>query len=484
MTPDLILLKISSRMKEIYVRFRTYVVDGGFVESLQQFKTIIDQMDGAAITDRMGRYLYANKGWERHMGMRFEQVAGKSALEVVSKSRLMEAMSTGKAICGTPIHQDGHEMFSNYHPIFEHGEVIGCFIQIIFGNIEEAILFSDTVLHTQSELAYYKNELHQMKRKTFQYSVDNIVGNSDAVEKMKHQIYLAARSVSTVLIIGETGSGKELVAHSIHHLSQRKDHPFIKINCAAIPPELAESEFFGYEYGAFTGAKRGGKEGLFETANHGSLFLDEINQMSYFIQPKILRVLQEREVTRVGGTASTPVNVRLIAACNEPLEQLISEGKFRKDLYYRLNVVRIYVPPLRERLEDIPLLVADIISRLNFQLGTRVEGVSQEVIDRFQDHDWPGNIRELQNVVEQAMNVKGSGVLDYHCFEHDRQSDNWGRSHQSGVGNLEQQKRELERAMITEAYQRFRGNKKKTADYLGISRPMLYQRLRDFGLPV
>lgn len=448
----------------------------------QQFKSIVDQLEGAAIVDRQGRYVYANAGWERHMRLSFAEIKGRAILEVVKKTRAMEAMDTGKPIWGNFISSNGNEMFSNYTPIFDGDTVVGCFVQIMFG-IEDALLFSDQITRVKNELAYYKNQLRDIKSKSYKYSIESIAGNSPAIQKMKKQIRLAANSLSTVLIIGETGSGKELVAHSIHNLSQRQERPFVKINCAAIPPDLAESEFFGYEYGAFTGAKKGGKEGMFELASGGSLFLDEINQMSYFIQPKILRVLQEREVNRVGGAVGIPVDVRVIAASNQPLEPLVAESKFRQDLFYRLNVVRIQVPPLRERLEDIPALLNDIIGRLNYQLGLRVEGVTSDVYSYFQSYDWPGNIRELQNVVEQAMNMKGSGLLDMDCFDSYFSGQKSRRLLKGlGEGTLERQKRELERILITDAYKKFKKNKRQTAEYLGISRPMLYQRLKEFNL--
>jgi len=453
------------------------------VDLLEACKAIIDQMGGGAITDHEGRYLYVNSSWEQYMGLSSEQVKGKKVLEVVSKSRVMEAIETGKPLLTAPILSDGREMFSSYHPIRKGDKVIGCFIQIVFGSVKDAALFSDSISHIMNELTYYKDELKAIRLQAQKYSIDNITGESAPIMRMKEQIYQAANSQSTVLIIGETGSGKELVAHSIHTLSQRNGAPFIKINCSAIPSELAEAEFFGYEHGAFTGARKGGKEGLFEAANRGSLFLDEINQMSYYIQPKILRALQEREVTKVGGQTSIPVNVRVIAASNQPLEDLVAENKFRQDLYYRLNVVRIQVPPLRERLEDIPILVDDLIKRLNHQLGTRVEGVEKEVIEKFQEYHWPGNIRELQNVMEQAFNVKGSGVLDERCFQNFFANDRMTKIFQKlSRGNLEERKRELERLMIKEAFEQFNGNKRKTAEHLGISRPMLYQRLKEYGI--
>lgn len=230
------------------------------------------------------------------------------------------------------------------------------------------------------------------------------MGKSSAVRKLKEEIIAASKSNSTVMITGETGTGKELVAQAIHALSLRRKERIIKINSSAFPDNLVESELFRYEEGSFTGAVKNGKKGKFEQADKGTLFIDEINQMPVSVQPKILRVLQEREVDHIGSEHSIPVDVRIIAASNQDLKKLVAEGKFREDLYYRLNVFPIYVPPLRDRLEDLELLINTKIRTLNIDLGKSISKVDGDVFEAFRRYDWPGNIRELQNKLEQAMN--------------------------------------------------------------------------------
>ena len=231
-------------------------------------------------------------------------------------------------------------------------------------------------------MAETKEKLHRYTSLS-KYGIDNIIGISEAVQGLKMEILSAARTSSSVLIEGETAVGKELVAHAIHSLSNRHAGSFVRVNCSAIPENLMESEFFGYESGAFTGAQKGGKAGKFERATGGSLFLDEIGELPLYMQPKFLRMLQEQEIERVGGSQLIPIDTRIIAATNVSLEELVQKRLFREDLYYRLNVVRIRVPPLRERKEDIPLLVEDVINRLNIRLGLEITGVDQEVYDMY-----------------------------------------------------------------------------------------------------
>ena len=230
-----------------------------------------------------------------------------------------------------------------------------------------------------NQVKYYKQELS--KERGARYSLDNIVGTSSAILRLKEQILNAAKSTSTVLIYGETGAGKELIAHSIHAMSKRAAGNFVRVNCSAIPENLMESEFFGYAAGAFTGALKSGKIGRFQLADHGSMFLDEINLLPLTMQPKFLRTLQEHEIDPVGGTKSIPINVRVIAATNIPLEKLVDSGAFRSDLYYRLNVIRIVAPPLRDRKEDIPLLSSVLLERINLQLGTFVQRISPSAME-------------------------------------------------------------------------------------------------------
>ena len=238
-----------------------------------------------------------------------------------------------------------------------------------------------------------------------------IVGNSNKIENVKKLVKTVAKSDSTILFRGESGTGKELFAKAIQSLSSRKNQPFVTISCAALPDNLIESELFGYEKGSFTGALNSGKEGLFKEAHGGTLFLDEIGELSMVLQAKLLRVLQEGVIRKIGSTKEESVDVRIIAATNRNLEEMIKQGKFREDLYYRLNVIPIIIPPLRERLEDISPLVNLFISKFNKKLGKEIKGTELSFINRLLQYNWPGNIRELQNVIERAMNLCDGEII-------------------------------------------------------------------------
>jgi transcriptional regulator with PAS, ATPase and Fis domain len=453
---------------------------------LEIFKLIVEQLDGVAITDEKGRYIYVNDSWKSYTGFTFDEIKGKYVHEVMPSTKINEALKTGKRILGNPTPfytEEGRQGFSSYIPIIKEGKIVAGFIHVIFNDMETAMNFSDIVSRMTDEIKHYKQELRKIRGT--KYSIDNIIGESESVKNLKKQIRASSKSISTVLIEGETGSGKELIAHSIHDLSNRAFNPFIKVNCAAIPSGLLESEFFGYESGSFTGAKTGGKEGKFEMANKGSIFLDEINQMPLDVQPKFLRVLQEKEVERIGGKKSIPLNVRIIVATNISLEKLVKENKFRSDLFYRLNVINIKIPPLRERKEDIPLLVENIIDRLNFQLGMSVDAVTNEVNERLKEYNWPGNIRELQNVVERAMNLGLNGVLNWEHFEeyfenkklNKRRVVNRPKSY-----SVKDMKKDFEKELIVSALAECNFNKTKSAKLLGISRTLLYQKIKEYNI--
>lgn len=239
------------------------------------------------------------------------------------------------------------------------------------------------------------------------YTFDDIIGESQAINKTKSMAEFVAEGISSILIYGETGTGKELFAQSIHNASNRRNKPFVALNCGAIPASLIESNLFGYEEGAFTGAKKGGSPGVFEQANEGTIFLDEISEMEFSLQTKLLRVLQEREIVRIGGYKPLKVDVRVIASTNKDLKELIAEGKFRQDLYYRLNVVQIKIPGLRERQGDIPLLARYYVNKYNQSFGKFIENIAREAEKVLEDYTWPGNVRELQNCIEHAMNMVG-----------------------------------------------------------------------------
>lgn len=446
----------------------------------RMFRLAVDHLNPFALLDEDGKYIYVNKAWEEIRGKTFADVAGHFVEEIFPDTSARRAMLERRPIVAHPVISglDNQKHFTTYTPLYKDGKMIGCAIQTIFSGFSEALEFSWTFTQMQNERNFYKQELRRLRGA--KYSIDNIIGDCPKVQEMKRQIRQAARSHSNVLLVGETGTGKELVAHSLHDLSARGADPFVKINCAAIPQELAESELFGYEYGAFTGAKKGGKPGKFETANNGSLFLDEINHMSLVVQPKLLRVLQEQEIERVGGNKSIPVDVRLITATNVPLEQLVEEKTFRRDLYYRLNVIQIQLPPLRERLEDVAVLAENIIEKLNGQLGMQVDGISADAIRHLQDYSWPGNIRELQNVLERGMNSRMRGTLLWSDFADSFPERLFRLKLDEGnaSGTYRNVRKKAEQAMIAEVLESCGGNKKRAAEQLGISRTLLYRKLK------
>lgn len=450
-------------------------------------KLIIDHLDGVVITDPQGRYVYVNEAWSDMMGgIKLEDIKGKFVHDIIPDTKIDFVLKSKRPVTGHAIISKGPsktEAFSTYIPILKDGELVAGFIHVIIRGMKGAVDFSSKVNSMLNQIEYYQEELRKIRGA--KYSIDNIIGNSKEIRQMKDTIINAARSNSTVLIEGETGTGKELVAHSVHDLSIRTSAPFIKLNCAAIPSNLLESEFFGYEEGAFTGAKKGGKEGRFEMANGGSLFFDEINQMPLVLQPKLLRALQEKEIERVGGKESIPVDVRIIAASNVSLDKMIKEKKFRSDLFYRLNVIKIVIPPLRKRKEDIPLIADNLLDRLNFQLGMSVPSISDEAKSRLLEYEWPGNIRELQNVVERAMNMSWGEILEWKHFSPYFENK---RLNKTSVvkGNeeflIKDMKDRLEKETIIQALSKSNNNKTKAANILGISRTLLYKKIDKYNI--
>lgn len=451
------------------------------------YKQVVDQLIGVAIIDSEGRYDYVNKSWEDMVGYKLEEVKGRYVRDIMNDSKVDSVLKTGLSVKGHPVvlkKSGDMKAFTQYTPIFEKGKIIGIFLQVIMVGMEEALFFSDQVNKLSSKLTYYKEELRNIRGS--KYTIDNIIGNSKVMIEMKKKIELAARTKSTVLVEGETGTGKELVAHSIHDLSKRTAQDFIKINCAAIPKDLLEAEFFGYEEGSFTGAKKGGKVGKFELADKGTLFLDEINLLDNTLQPKLLRVLQEKEIERVGGSASIPVDVRIIIASNKSLEKLVEKKLFREDLFYRLNVIKIKIPPLRDRLDDIDLIFKDIVNNLNFDLSMGIIHIDPQIYENLKKYDWPGNIRELHNVIERAMNISYGVELRWEHFE---EYFNNKRGFTGEYVNhirvpkgesIEDITEKIEEQYIKDALEKNNMNRTKTAEYLGISRTTLYNKMKKF----
>ena len=319
--------------------------------------------------------------------------------------------------------------------------------------------------------------------KDYKINLDNIISESEIMEHTKQKALIASKSNSTVLITGESGTGKELFARAIHNHSDRVDNTFVTVNCAAIPDNLLESELFGYEEGAFTGAKKGGKLGKFEIAHKGTIFLDEIGDMSLHLQGKLLRVLQERELDKIGGKSNILIDVRVIAATNKNLVELVEKGQFREDLYYRLNVIPITLPALRQRKNDIPLLIDYMIKEYAHKLNKDVIGIEDDAKKTLIDYSWPGNVRELQNVIEYSINMSDSSLLNLDIIPNNIKSKYYDEKSNKceEIRTLE----DLEKEEISKALNKFKHYKKDkelVAKSLGISRATLYRKLEKYNL--
>ena len=430
------------------------------------------------IIDDKGYIMMMSKGYKEFIGDMVPE--GKHVTEVIENTKLHDIVKTGKTQIGEIQIIKGQQVIASRLPIIKDNKIIGAIGKVIFKDITDFYDMSKKIITMEKEIKYYKDQLK--KQKSAKYSFSNIIGESKSLMEVKNICQRAAMSDSNVLIMGESGTGKELFAHAIHNASDRASGPFVKINCAAIPSELLESELFGYEGGAFTGAKKEGKVGKFELANGGSIFLDEIGDMPLQMQVKLLRVLQEREIERIGSTKTRPINVRIISATNKNLEEEVKSGNFREDLYYRLNVMSVNIEPLRKRKDDIRPLAKALVNKLSSQMGVHVDSISEKAMAALEAYDWPGNIRELENVIERSINLLDSdriikvSTLPVHITQ----------SHKTHVyiagSTLKEQLYDVEKSIILECLNENQGNKQKTANDLDMSRTSLYQKLKSYGI--
>lgn len=432
--------------------------------------------EGMIVINAEGYITMVNQAFASILGEDCQRLIGKHIHEAYpgnsQVSRLTEVIKTGQAEIGWLHRLNDQEVVVSRIPIRNRGVIVGAVAKIIFRNVQELCQLAEKL----GENRFRRETPMPMAP---QFDLRHIIGNSQPMRQLKETISRVASSPSTVLIIGESGTGKEIVAHALHAESKRRLRPFVKVNCAAVPENLLESELFGYREGAFTGAKKGGKIGKFELANKGTIFLDEIGDMSLSMQAKLLRVLQEKEIERLGDSKPLPVDVRIIAATNRNLEELIRTGQFREDLYYRLNVVTLRLLPLRERREDIKDLIEYFINKFNLEFGQNVTQVAPDVYSLFLKYHWPGNVRELENVLEQSFNViEGSVILPKHLPPALRQNVPALPAKLSCAElNLQKLLANTEKEAIIRALAATNGNKVQAAALLGISRAGLYQKL-------
>ncbi|WP_338078348.1 sigma-54 interaction domain-containing protein [Aneurinibacillus aneurinilyticus] len=446
-------------------------------EEKDMLQTIIDHAyEGVLIVDPKGYILMANEMYADFLGKKLSELIGKHVTEVIENTRMHIVGQTGKPEIAQMQKINGQEMIASRIPVFNQGEVAAVVGTVMFQQVDDLFALSTKMENLRKELNYYKSELD--KRLQAKYSFDTILGTSDELEKVKRLGQRVAKSDTTILLKGESGTGKELFAHAIHRESYRGAGPLIKVNCAAIPDTLLESELFGYKEGSFTGAKKSGKKGKFALAKGGTIFLDEISEMPLLMQVKLLRVLQEKEIEPIGADKPESVDVRIIAATNKDLLSLVEQGKFRHDLYYRLNVVMLDIPPLRERKSDTPLLIEHFLEKLTKETGISVEGIEQEAMDALLSYSWPGNIRELRNVLERALYVKHDSFIAIQDFPAEfLEATPVSEQSGEGAGTLKQAVEQAEALAIRRAIMEAKGDKRIAAKRLGISKSSLYAKL-------
>jgi Transcriptional regulator containing PAS, AAA-type ATPase, and DNA-binding domains len=434
------------------------------------------------IIDKECKILYIGQKYAGILGFSQKDLIGADIRAVIPGTKLPYVLETKK-----PIHAElfelnnGELVVCNRLPIFDdENNVIGVISLSSFDNLNLIDKLNTELAVLKSKNRMYQKQLESLK--SLPGSGKEIIGESVVINQLRITIKQVAPMNIPILITGETGVGKEVFANAIHMASDRRENNYIKINCAAIPKELLESELFGYVEGAFSGASKNGKSGKFELANHGTLLLDEIGEMPMELQAKLLRVLQEKEIEKVGGTKPIPIDVRIICSTNQNMEKLISEGKFRKDLYYRINTVEMEIPPLRDREDDMLLLCEHFIEKFNKIHGCQISYIEGKAIELFQTYDWPGNIRQLEHVIERACVTTFTGKLDTNAFRFFLDTIPLEKVGEGYEQSFQEQKQETEKNLILNTLAKTKGNKTEAAKILHISRSLLYKKIDKYDL--
>jgi len=451
------------------------------------FKKTIESFYNFIIVDDKGIIVYVNEFYARVMGVDQEKVIGRYVADVIPNTRMLEVLENKQIQIGSLMtiydHTLGQDVtvVCNRRPIWDGDTVIGAMAETTNLDLGEVDTLYNEIMQIRKENSIYKAQLEMLTQQ--RGPLDTMIGRAVALVELKKSILTYAPTTLPILICGETGTGKELFSNAIQQLSSRNANSFVKVNCAAVPKELLESEFFGYADGAFTGAVKGGKPGKFELANNGTLLLDEIGELPLPLQAKLLRVLQENELERLGSNQTIKLNIRILCSTNQDLEDMVNQGLFRSDLYYRINTVELCIPPLRQRPEDIPLLVTHFIRKVNQEYNLKVSSISAEAQNLLAQHTWPGNVRELEHVLERACVLCKAGSLEKWHFEFLALKLKSSQSGEPGPDDhLTQWKTSAECEAILLALQRAGGNKAKAARMLGIDRSNLYIKMKKFHI--
>ncbi len=445
------------------------------------YEAILDSiLNGIIITDPEGYVLFFSDTYGKFLDLDPQAQLGKYCTEVIESTRMHIVGNTGIAEINHIQRIKDQDMVVQRIPIKKDGMVIAVFGQVMFEDVRDVKALANRLHLLEFKVAAYEKEMFKLRGS--RYTMDHIIGESPPMVRLKEESLKASKVQSPVLLLGSSGTGKEMFAHAIHAASDRRLNALIRINCSAIPKDLLEAELFGYEPGAFTGAGSKAKPGKFELAHRGTLFLDEISELPLAMQPKLLRVLEDKEVERLGGTRVNKVDFRLIAATHADLEKLVEEGKFRRDLYYRLNVILLQIPPLQERKEDLPLLVQRLMKSICKTLGLPMPVIAPEVLAIFGQYNWPGNVRELSNILERtlySLDANERTVTRDHLPDFFRDLRNGADTPHAFLKSLRDKS---ERQALLHAMRMAKNNKSQAARFLGIHRTALYKKIRKHAI--
>ncbi|MFO8089891.1 MAG: sigma 54-interacting transcriptional regulator [Desulfatiglandaceae bacterium] len=451
----------------------------GNVEGLVEvFQVVFDNAySGIILCDKNSRILYMNKFYADLLRTNSYEAVGQHIKKFFPSSRLPGVLETGRMElrrrCSL---RSDLELLVNRIPIVSNGEAVGVVLQTVFKNYAEIHELMNRMSQLENKVNYYKRGLDSVL--TANYSFDSIIGRSPRLLEAKAMAAKYAETDGSVLILGATGTGKELFAHAVHMASPRSQEAFACVNCAAIPKELIESELFGYETGAFTGASPKGKSGKIQLAEGGTLFLDEIGDLPLSAQAKLLRVLETKEIEKLGGLKKLKIDFRLVAATNKDLRSMISCAEFREDLFYRLNTMCVEIPALAERPEDIPVLISHFL----YAMGRPLMRIGDRAMRLLESYSWPGNVRELKNAIQRAVSLADGMIVHREHLPYEIRSFDSGRRNQGPVKVLSKEVGLFEKNIISEVLSRAGGNMSRTARLLGISRSTLYEKCRAYDI--
>ncbi len=455
------------------------------IEGVLSLHTLINNpYEGVILVDKKGNIKYINSLNERFFKTKLSRIREHHITKLIPNSKLHLIAKSGKEEIGKLQKINGEPRLVSRIPVMYKNNVYGAIGKIMIKNERDIDDLLKELKVLQHEVKRYKKQIATLHHA--QYTFDDLIGSNEEFLEAKNFAKRISPTDSTVILLGESGTGKELFAHAIHLGSSRKDKPFVKVNCASIPAELAESELFGYTEGAFTGALKHGKPGKFELANGGTIFLDEIGDLPLSLQAKFLRVLQEKEVERIGKSSPKKVDFRLICATNKNLKKMVEKNQFREDLYYRIYTIPIKIPPLRERKDDIEKLAYHFLTLLSKY--TNVREISQDYLNLIKAYSWPGNIRELKNVIELSIYRADSTILTPRClpayiFENiENPVDQLESFSIKSVNKLKEELERKEKEIIIRALKLTNGNRTKTAEMLGIHRTGLHKKLNKYRI--